>query len=124
MLKDYYKKIFTSLAAGVGGGVLMGAILLFMMIATVFTTNGYPFILEAVVAMAFPLCLNLFDPKEIMTKTSQFLMISVSFAITQYYAGYASPTAEFPNMNADWRCLRSRFRRFTAADRSAEGRTD
>lgn len=100
MLKDYYRKIFTSLAAGIGGGILMAVILLYMMIATVFTTNGMPFFLEAAVAMAFPLCLNLFDQKEIMRKTAQFLMISVSFAITQYYAGYASPTADFPNMNA------------------------
>ena len=99
-MNTYLKKTLVSLAAGICGGLLMALLLLYMMISTVFTTGGIGFILELIVAAAFPLCLNIVRNEGILLKTAQVLMIAVSFTICLYYAGYVTATADFPNMNA------------------------
>ena len=99
-MNEYLKKTLLTRATGICGGLLMALLLLYMMISTVFTTGGIGFILELIAAAAFPLCLNIVRNQGILLKTSQVLMIAVSFAVCMKYAGIATPTAEFPNMNA------------------------
>lgn len=99
-MKKYIKPVLLTLLGGIGGGIVMSLLILYMMISTVFTTGGIGFILELVVAAALPLCLNIIRNQGILLKTSQFLMVAVSFTITMYYAGFVSAPADFPNMNA------------------------
>ena len=99
-MKKYIKPVLLTLLGGIGGGIVMSLLILHMMISTVFTTGGIGFILELVVAAALPLCLNIIRNQGILLKTSQFLMVAVSFTITMYYAGFVSAPADFPNMNA------------------------
>ena len=99
-MNSYLKKTLLTVLTGACGGVLMALLLLYMMIATVFTTGGIGFILELIVAAAFPLCLNIVRNQGIMLKTSQILMIVVSFFICLTYSGYVTATSDFPNMNA------------------------
>lgn len=99
-MKKYIKPVMTTLLCGIGGGVVMALLILYMMIATVFTTGGIGFILEIIVAAALPLTLNIMRNQGILLKTAQFLMVAVSFAISLYYAGYVSAPADFANMNA------------------------
>ena len=99
-MKEIGKAVLLSAAAGICGGLLMALLLLYMMISTVFTAGGPAFVLELIVAAALPLCLNIFRNQGIMLRSTQMLMIIVSFTITLYYAGYVTASADFPNMNA------------------------
>lgn len=99
-MKKYIKPVLLTLLCGIGGGIVMSLLILYMMISTVFTTGGIGFILELIVAAALPLCLNIGRNQGILLKTAQFLMVAVSFTITMYYAGFVSAPADFPNMNA------------------------
>lgn len=99
-MKKYMKPVLMTLGCGIGGGLLMAVLLLYMMMATVFTAGGFGFILEVIVAAALPLCLNVVRNEGIFLKTAQFLMVAVSFTICMYYAGYVSAPADFPNLNA------------------------
>ena len=100
-MKKYIRPVLLTLFGGIGGGIVMALLILYMMITTVFTTGGIGFILELVVAAALPLCLNIIRGQGIWLKTAQLLMVVVSFTITMYYAGYVSAPADFPNMNAE-----------------------
>lgn len=99
-MNEKLKTVLMTLGCGIGGGLIMALLLLYMMISTVFTYGGIGFILELIVAAALPLCLNVVRNEGIWLKTAQFLMVAVSFAITMYYAGYVSAPADFPNLNA------------------------
>ena len=99
-MNKYLRPVLMTLACGIGGGILMALLLLYMMITTVFTTGGLGFVLELLVAAALPLCLNVVRNEGIFLKTAQFLMVAVSFTISMYYAGYVSAPADFANMNA------------------------
>ena len=99
-MKKYGKQVLLTTAAGVCGGLLMALLLLYIMISTVFTTGGPGFVLELIVAAALPLCLNIVRNQGIMLRSTQVLMIAVSFTVCLNYAGYVRATADFPNMNA------------------------
>jgi hypothetical protein len=100
IMKKYGKMVLLTLSAGICGGLLMALLLLYMMISTVFTTGGPAFVLELIVAAVLPLCLNIFRNQGIMLRSTQMLMIIISFTVCMYYAGYVTATADFPNMNA------------------------
>ena len=57
-MNKYLRPVLMTLACGIGGGIVMALLLLYMMITTVFTTGGLGFVLELLVAAALPLCLN------------------------------------------------------------------
>jgi hypothetical protein len=83
------KKILFSTGIGLGLGLIMSILVLYMMTASIFTVQSLAFVISLIAVCAFPLCAGVVRKyEEISVLIIQIVMILTSFVITLIYGSY------------------------------------
>lgn len=89
MSDDTKRKIISSLI-GLGTGLFMSILVLYMLITNFFTIASFSFVLIVLAGCAAPLCLSFLRKTEWNIFLSQCVMIVTSFVITLLYGMYVN----------------------------------
>lgn len=80
------KRLLTTIIVGLMGGILMAALLLYMMLVNGFRLFNIGFFLCLAAGIAFPLCLGLVEEDVMSVFGAQCILLVVSMLIIFFYA--------------------------------------
>ncbi|MBR4162447.1 MAG: hypothetical protein IKR11_02925 [Solobacterium sp.] len=80
------KYVLTTVIVGILGGILMAALLLYMMLVNGFRLFNIGFFLCLAAGIAFPLCLGLVEEDVMSVFMAQCILLAVSMLIIFFYA--------------------------------------
>ncbi len=93
-MSDNTRRNLISILIGLGTGLFMSILVLYMMITSYFNIMSLSFVLTVTAACAVPFCLTFLRKTEWNVFLAQIVMILTSFAITVIYGFYVTYAGE------------------------------
>ena len=101
-MSDRTRQTIICLLIGIGTGLLMSILMLYMMIAEYFTVSSFSFVLIVIAACALPFCVSFLRRTEWNILWIQITMILTSFAITMFYGIYVTNANAIAGYHSLW----------------------
>jgi uncharacterized membrane protein len=99
-MSDSMKKNIYSILLGIGTGLFMSILVLYMLIASFFDISSFAFVLTVIAGCAIPFCLSFLRKKNWNVFLSQAVMIATSYLITILYGGCVNYAGEISSYSS------------------------